>query len=160
MTQENQTAERANVLTTYVINDAETYQERVDAMRMRNEASRAQYLSYFTIRAARLSDMKTGEKFTSEEILTAALGVFEYMRGHVADLDRVAREHEILRGRTVMFRDGEYVIVPSDLPEQAATDFRVVSLATGSESSLYSFNECGAIIKLAKTGELKGSFDQ
>lgn len=68
-------------------------------------------------------------------------------------------ETEILAGREVKYRDGDYAIVPSNLPEHANTHFRVVNLKTGSESSLYSFNECGAIIGCAQRGELSGSFD-
>ena len=159
MTEQSKTAARAEYLTTCMINDADTYQERIDAARMRDEASRAQYMFNLTVRAARLLFRQFGEPFTAEEILHAALGTLEYMRGHVADLDRTKREESILKGRAVKHRDGPYAIVPSDLPEQAATDFRVVNLETGAESSLYSFNECGAIIGAAKRGDLKGSFD-
>lgn len=64
---------------------------------------------------------------------------------------------DFLNGREPVFKQGHYAIVESDRHDRV--NYRVVNLATGAESSLYSFNECGVIVGLALRGELKGSFD-
>lgn len=74
------------------------------------------------------------------------------------EIIRLAKTGDVLKGRTPVFTQDAYAIVPSDLPEHANTHYRVVNLQTGNESALYSINECREIIRLGKAMG-KGSFE-
>ena len=149
---------KATALYCAIISDRVSYDARVRAARHVSEAIRARdFVGIATNKAHELRAVFQ-DNYSAEEILFAAQQVAQYMAEHIDETDKL-RENAFLKGRAVKYRDSRYVIVPSDNPAHAQTDFRVVNTETGAESSLYPFHQCGEIISLALKGELKWSFD-
>lgn len=66
---------------------------------------------------------------------------------------------DLLGDRTILYQQDNYIIVNSSQYTGDNIRFRVINLATGDESQLYSIPECVDILRLAIAKQLLGSFN-